>query len=205
MNPTGPRSGRIIRAAPPNPYGETKLAVEHLLKDCATANGLRYVSLRYFNAAGADASGAIGERHQPESHRIPLVLQLATGERENIRIFGTDYPTPDGTCVRDYVHVSDFAQAHLLALRSLMVDGDSAVYNLGNSKGYSVREVIDVARRVTGHPIPAITAVRRAGDPAVLIADSAKIRRELGWKPRYESLTTIVETAWAWHRQEAAR
>ncbi len=190
---------------PTNPYGETKLTVEHLLKDCATAHGLRYVSLRYFNAAGADASGTIGERHQPESHLIPLVLQVATGERANIRIFGTDYPTPDGTCVRDYVHVSDLAQAHLLALQSLMAGGDNAVYNLGNSKGYSVREVIDVARRVTGHSIPATTSARRAGDPAVLIADSARIRRELGWRPRYESLATIVETAWAWHKHEAAR
>ncbi len=190
---------------PTNPYGETKLAVEHLLKDCATAHGLRYVSLRYFNAAGADAAGAIGERHKPESHLIPLALQVATGERSDIRIFGTDYPTPDGTCVRDYVHVSDLAQAHLLALQLLMADGDSAVYNLGNSRGYSVREVIDVARQVTGHSIPATTAARRAGDPAMLIADSSRIRRELGWRPRYESLDAIVETAWAWHKHEATR
>ncbi len=190
---------------PTNPYGETKLAVEHLLKDCALAHGLRYVSLRYFNAAGADASGAIGERHRPESHLIPLVLQVATRERANIRIFGIDYPTPDGTCVRDYVHVSDLAQAHLLALQSIMAGGENAVYNLGNSKGYSVREVIDVARRVTGHPIPATISARRAGDPAVLIADSSRVRQKLGWQPRYENLAAIVETAWAWHKREASR
>ncbi len=190
---------------PTNPYGASKLAVERMLDDCAAAYGLNYTSLRYFNAAGADASGKIGERHQPESHLIPLVLQVATGERENIKIFGTDYPTPDGTCVRDYVHVSDLAQAHLLALQALMAGGDNAVYNLGNSKGYSVREVIEVARLVTGHSIPAVSAERRAGDPAVLIADSAKIRRELGWQPRYESLAAIMETAWAWHKQETIR
>ncbi len=190
---------------PTNPYGASKLAVERMLEDCAGAHGLRYVSLRYFNAAGADASGKIGERHQPETHLIPLVLQVATGERENIRIFGTDYPTTDGSCLRDYVHVSDLAQAHLLALQSLMTTGGNAIYNLGNSKGYSVHEVIDVTRQITRHPIPTVTAARRPGDPAILIADSTKIRRELGWRPHYESLTAIVETAWAWHRKEARR
>ncbi len=189
---------------PTNPYGQTKLAVEHMLNDCAAAHGLRYMSLRYFNAAGADASGTLGERHQPESHLIPLVLQVATGERLDIRIYGTDYPTPDGTCVRDYVHVSDLAQAHLLALRALMQNHASAVYNLGNNTGYSVREVIETSRQITGHPIPATVAARRPGDPAVLIADSARIRRELGWQPRYESLCSIVETAWAWHRMEVS-
>ncbi len=190
---------------PTNPYGTSKLTVEHMLEDCARAYGLTYVSLRYFNAAGADAAGGIGERHEPESHLIPLVLQVATGQRENIKIFGTDYPTPDGTCLRDYVHVSDLAQAHLLALRHLLAGGACAAYNLGNSKGYSVREVIETARRITGHAIPAVIAARRPGDPAKLIADSAKIRRELGWKPRYEDLTSIIETAWVWHQREAAR
>jgi UDP-glucose 4-epimerase len=188
---------------PTNPYGATKVAVERFLADCAQSSGLKYISLRYFNAAGADASGMLGERHEPETHLIPLVLHVAAGERKNIRIFGTDYPTADGTCIRDYVHVSDLTQAHLLALESLLNGGDSAVYNLGNSKGHSVRNVIDIARSVTGHPIPETVADRRAGDPAVLIADSEKIRRELGWKPRYEDLKTIVETAWNWHQREA--
>ncbi len=188
---------------PTNPYGISKLTVEHMLADCQRAYGLQYVSLRYFNAAGADASGEIGERHEPESHLIPLVLQVAAGQRKSIKIFGTDYPTPDGTCLRDYVHVSDLAQAHLLALRHLLGGGESAVYNLGNSKGYSVREVIETARRITGHPIPTVTAARRPGDPAQLIADSAKIRRELSWEPRYENLASIIETAWAWHQKEA--
>lgn len=190
---------------PTNPYGATKLAVERLLADCAQGSNLKYIALRYFNAAGADASGKLGERHEPETHLIPLVLQVATGEREKIMIFGTDYPTPDGTCIRDYVHVSDLTQAHLLALESLLKGGDSAAYNLGNSKGYSVRDVIKIARHVTGHPVPEAIADKRAGDPAVLIADSEKIRRELGWKPRYENLETIIETAWNWHKQEAGR
>ena len=191
--------------APANPYGATKLAVERLLADCAQSSRLKYIALRYFNAAGADASGKLGERHEPETHLIPLVLQVATGEREKIRVFGTDYPTPDGTCIRDYVHVSDLTQAHFLALKSLLKGGRSATYNLGNSKGYSVRDVIGIARRVTGHAIPEIVEGKRAGDPAVLIADSEKIRRELGWKPSYEDLETIIETAWKWHKQEAGR
>lgn len=188
---------------PTNPYGATKLAVERLLTDCSQGYDLKYISLRYFNAAGADSSGKLGERHEPETHLIPLILQVATGERMNIRIFGTNYPTPDGTCVRDYIHVSDLTQAHLLALESLLKGGASAVYNLGNSRGHSVRDVIKAARDVTGHSIPATTADRRAGDPAVLIADSEKICRELGWKPRYEDLKTIIETAWTWHQREA--
>ncbi len=191
--------------APTNPYGATKLAVERMLQDCAAAYGLRYAALRYFNAAGADAEGARGERHEPESHLIPLILQVATGEREQIRIFGTDYPTPDGTCLRDYVHVNDLSQAHLLALQSLLQGGPSEVYNLGNSKGYSVREVIEVARGITGHPIPAVETDRRPGDPAVLVADSRKIRTALGWKPRYEELATLIATAWRWHQAEARR
>ena len=190
---------------PTNPYGATKLAVERMLADCAAASSLRYVSLRYFNAAGADPSGLLGERHEPETHLIPLILQVATGEREAIQIYGLDYPTADGTCIRDYIHVSDLTQAHLLALRHLMAGASSAVYNLGNSRGHSVREVIDAARAVTGHAIPTVPAGRRAGDPAMLVADSGKIRRDMGWKPKFEDLRTIIETAWTWHSKEAAR
>ncbi len=190
--------------APTNPYGATKLTVERMLHDASAASGLSYSCLRYFNAAGADAAGKIGERHQPETHLIPLVLQVATGERDAIRIFGTDYPTPDGTCLRDYVHVSDLTRAHLLALEALLGGGGNSVYNLGNSTGYSVRQVIDTAREITGHAIPATVAERRAGDPAVLVADSSRIRAGLGWKPEYESLEAIIRTAWAWHQTEAA-
>jgi UDP-glucose 4-epimerase len=189
---------------PTNPYGSTKVAVEQILRHCDSAYGLKSTSLRYFNAAGADPSGRIGERHDPESHLIPLVLQTALGEREDIKIFGTDYPTPDGTCIRDYIHVNDLSQAHLLALKALLAGGESAVYNLGNSKGYSVRDVISVTERVTGLSINAIESDRRPGDPAVLIAGADRIRRELGWKPQYEDLETIIRTAWGWHRNEAA-
>ena len=187
---------------PTNPYGATKLAVERLLHDASQASGMTYNILRYFNAAGADESGTIGERHEPETHLIPLILQVATGERDAIRIFGEDYPTPDGSCLRDYVHVSDLAQAHLLGLESLLNGGGNSIYNLGNSTGYSVKQVIDVSRDITGHPIPAITSGRRAGDPAILIADSSRIRKKLGWKPRYESLESIIRSAWEWHQQE---
>ena len=190
---------------PTNPYGATKFAVERMLADNAAASDFRFVSLRYFNAAGADPSGRIGERHYPETHLIPLVLKVATGERESIQIFGTNYPTLDGTCIRDYVHVCDLVQAHLLALEQLFNGGGSAVYNLGNNRGYSVREVIEMAMRITKHPILAVEADRRPGDPAFLVADSNKVRRELGWQPRYESLETIIETAWNWHRCEALR
>jgi UDP-glucose 4-epimerase len=188
---------------PTNPYGESKIAVERMLKGCDSAYGLKYISLRYFNAAGADRSGKIGERHRNETHLIPLVLEVAAGRRENIKIFGTDYPTPDGTCVRDYIHVSDLSGAHLLALNSLLSGGDSAVYNLGNNRGYSVREVIELSRKVTGKPIPAIEADKRPGDPAILIASSDKIKKNLGWKPEYEDLETIIKTAWKWHQKEA--
>jgi len=189
---------------PTNPYGESKIAVERMLKDCDSAYGLKYISLRYFNAAGADRSGEIGERHRNETHLIPLVLEVAAGRRENIKIFGIDYPTPDGTCIRDYIHVSDLSGAHLLALNSLLFGGDSAVYNLGNNRGYSVREVIELSRKVTGKPIPAIEADKRPGDPAILIASSDKIKEKLGWKPVYEDLETIIKTAWKWHQKEAA-
>lgn len=184
---------------PTNPYGATKLAVERMLADCVVAHELRYVALRYFNAAGADPAGDIGEKHDPETHLIPLALEVAAGRRAALRVFGTDYPTPDGTCLRDYVHVNDLAQAHLLALERLLGGGDSGTYNLGNSHGYSVREVIEVARAVTGKPIPAHAAERRPGDPAILVADSSKARRDLGWSPEFEDLRAIIETAWAWH------
>ena len=185
---------------PTNPYGATKLAVERMLQDCDAAHGLKYISLRYFNAAGAHESGTIGEMHQPESHLIPLILKVATGERKNISIFGTDYPTADGTCLRDYIHVNDLARAHLLALEALMGGKGSNVYNLGNSCGFSVREVIELSRKITGYPIPVVETARRAGDPAVFVASSDKIRRELGWQPKYEDLQTIIETAWNWHK-----
>jgi UDP-glucose 4-epimerase len=188
---------------PTNPYGASKIAVERMLKDCDLAYGLKYISLRYFNASGADESGKIGERHHNETHLIPLILEVATGRRENIKIFGANYPTPDGTCIRDYIHVSDLTRAHLLALKALLSGGDSAVYNLGNNRGYSVREVIELARKITGKPIPAIEADKRPGDPAVLIASSDKIKKALGWKPEYEDLETIIKTAWVWHQREA--
>ena len=184
---------------PTNPYGATKVAVEQLLNNCDSAYGLKSVALRYFNASGADESGEIGERHEPETHLIPLILKAAKGERKDIKIFGTDYPTHDGTCIRDYVHVSDLTQAHLLALEALLSGKESSVYNLGNSKGYSVREVIELARKVTGQPIETFEAERRPGDPSELVATSDKIRQELGWKPKYENLETIITTAWNWH------
>jgi UDP-glucose 4-epimerase len=184
---------------PTNAYGESKLLVERMLAWFHQIHGLRYASLRYFNAAGA-ARPDRGEAHQPETHLIPRVLQVALGRAQHVNIFGTDYPTPDGTCVRDYVHVSDLARAHLLAFEALALDNSSRlIYNLGNGQGFSVRQVVDVAREVTGHPIPLIEGARRVGDPAVLIASSEKIRRELGWQPRFPDLKTIVESAWQWH------
>ena len=186
---------------PTSPYGETKQVVEDMLKASDTAYGLRSICLRYFNAAGADPSGKIGENHQPESHLIPLILQVASGHRDSISIFGTDYPTPDGTCVRDYIHVNDLASAHLLALESLMTGDQSGIYNLGNGQGFSVREVIESARNITRHPIPVKEAPRRPGDPAVLIASSDRIMDELNWQPRYGNLDEIIHTAWQWHNQ----
>lgn len=185
---------------PINPYGRTKLAFEGLLEDYREAYGLQYTCLRYFNAAGADPAGRIGEDHNPESHLVPLVLQVALGQREQIMIFGDDYPTPDGTCVRDYIHVHDLASAHLLALQRLVDGGGSGIYNLGNGQGFSVTEIIDVCCNVTGHPIPAKTAPRRPGDPAVLIASAECARIELGWQAEYTDVRGIIETAWTWHQ-----
>ena len=184
---------------PINPYGFSKLAVERMLDDYATAYGLASAALRYFNAAGAAADGSNGEDHTPESHLIPLVLQVALGQREQITILGDDYPTPDGTCVRDYVHVEDLADAHLAALDRLQ-PGRTLKLNLGTGRGYSVREVIEACRRVTGHAIPAARAPRRPGDPPELVADCRLAREILGWSPRYATLESIVETAWRWHR-----
>ncbi len=187
------------RTDPTNCYGETKLSMEHMMRWVSQAHGLRYVALRYFNACGAHASGAIGEAHNPETHLIPLILQVPGGKREKISIFGDDYPTKDGTCVRDYIHVTDLAQAHILALDYLLKGGENNVFNLGNGVGFTVKEVIDVARAVTGHPIPAETCPRRAGDPAQLIASSEKAVKVLGWKPQYNDLNTIIASAWKWH------
>ncbi len=188
------------RTCPTNPYGETKLAMEKMFRWTAEAHGMSFVSLRYFNACGADESGNIGEAHNPESHLIPLVLQVPNGKREFISIFGTDYDTPDGTCIRDYIHVTDLAAAHILAVRYLLDGGKSDIFNLGNGVGYSVREVIEVARRVTGHPIPAVETPRRAGDPARLVASSEKAKSILGWRPAHDSLDEIIESAWNWHK-----
>ena len=188
------------RTEPTNPYGETKLAMEKMFKWTAKAHNMRYVSLRYFNACGADASGEIGEAHNPESHLIPLILQVPNGKREKISIYGTDYPTADGTCIRDYIHVTDLAEAHILAVKYLLNGGESNIFNLGNGVGFSVREVIETARKVTGHPIPAEETPRRAGDPAQLIASSKKAKEVLGWNPCHDSLEEIIASAWNWHK-----
>lgn len=185
---------------PTNPYGESKLCVEKMLKWCDKAYGIKYTALRYFNVAGAHASGEIGEAHTTETHLIPIVLQVALGQREKIGIYGDDYPTQDGTCIRDYIHVMDLADAHILALNRLRKGGDSTVFNLGNGEGFSVKEVIEVCRKVTGHTIPAETSPRRAGDPAKLVASSEKAMHELKWTPKYNSLEKIIETAWNWHK-----
>ncbi|KZE79671.1 UDP-glucose 4-epimerase [Paenibacillus elgii] len=188
------------RTLPTNAYGETKLAMEKMMRWFDTAHGIKYVSLRYFNAAGAHESGRIGEDHSPETHLVPIILQVALGKRAHISIFGEDYATPDGTCIRDYIHVTDLADAHILAVEKLRSGGDSSVYNLGNGKGFSVKEVIDIAREVTGHAIPAVVEARRAGDPAVLVASSERGRTELGWQPKRDSLQQIIASAWVWHQ-----
>lgn len=186
---------------PTNAYGESKLLVEHMLMWLHRCHGFRYASLRYFNVAGAMPGR--GEAHEPESHLIPLILDAALGRRQAIKVFGSDYPTPDGTCIRDYIHVHDLAQAHLLALRALddEAHGGRLIYNLGNGQGFSVREVIEAARKVTGKAIPVIEEPRRLGDPAVLVASSEKIQRELGWAPQHANLDEILASAWDWHQQ----
>lgn len=188
------------KTLPTNAYGESKLIVEKILKWCDYAYGIKYTALRYFNACGAYKTGEIGEDHNPESHLIPLILNVALGKREKIMIYGDDYPTKDGTCIRDYIHVSDLASAHLLALNKLMNGGESRSFNLGNGTGFSVKEVIDISRKVTGHEIPAEIAPRRSGDPAILIASSKNAIDELGWEPKYNNLETIISTAWQWHQ-----
>ena len=187
------------KTEPTNTYGETKLAMEKMFKWTDIAHGMKYVSLRYFNACGAHVSGEIGEAHSPETHLIPLVLQVPLGQREAISIYGDDYPTSDGTCIRDYIHVADLAQAHILAVEYLMKGNDSNIFNLGNGIGFTVKEVIDSARKVTGHPIPAVITPRRAGDPAKLIASSDKAKSVLGWNPQHADLEEIISSAWKWH------
>lgn len=186
------------RTEPTNPYGATKLAIENMLKWCDRAYGIHYVALRYFNAAGSDTEAGIGEDHDPESHLIPLVMKTALGQRDHIGIYGEDYPTPDGTCVRDYIHVKDLAQAHLLALEYLARGGESDVFNLGSGNGYSVRQIIETARRITGREIRATAEPRRGGDPSILIASNKKAAERLGWHPAL-GLDQIVSDAWAWH------
>lgn len=187
-------------AVPVNPYGATKLALEGAMRWYEEAYGLCFTSLRYFNAAGADPAGDIGEDHEPETHLIPLVLKAALGLRPQLEVFGSDYATPDGTCVRDYIHVNDLAEAHILALEAMAGSNTSKIYNLGNGNGYSVLEVIKTAEAVAGRPVPVTYTARRAGDPAVLVAGAAKIKSELGWRPNFPGLKEIIETAWHWHR-----
>lgn len=185
---------------PTNTYGETKLAMEHMMKWVDTAHDVKYIALRYFNVAGAYHTGEIGEAHNPETHLIPLILQVPNGKRDHIYIFGDDYDTPDGTCIRDYIHIEDLIHAHILAMKHLLETNTSNYYNLGSGDGYSVKEMIDAARTVTNHPIPAIISERRPGDPARLIASSNKIEQELGWKRQYNSIESIISSAWEFHR-----
>ena len=185
---------------PTNPYGETKLTVEKMLKWADNAYGIKFVALRYFNAAGAHISGKIGEDHNPETHLIPIILQTALGQREKMFIFGDDYDTPDGTCVRDYIHVTDLADAHIKALEKLFRTNESGIYNLGNGKGFSVKEVIEKAKKITGKDFKVEIEARRSGDPSTLIASSEKAIKELGWKPKFNTLDKIIETAWNWHK-----
>ena len=186
---------------PTNAYGETKLMMEKMMRWCETAYGLNYVALRYFNVAGARATGEIGEDHTPETHLVPLVLEVANGQRPVISIYGDDYATEDGTCIRDYIHVEDLIDAHLLALEYLKQGNTSDIFNLGSSRGFSVREIIEAARRVTGHAIPEQVVARRAGDPSTLIAGSDKAKTVLGWTPRRTEIDTIIQDAWRWHEQ----
>lgn len=185
--------------SPTNAYGETKLTMEKLIKWCEQAHGIRYVSLRYFNVAGAREDGVIGEDHTPETHLVPIILQTALGQRKEITIFGDDYNTEDGTCIRDYIHVEDLIEAHLLALKYLTNGGASNIFNLGSNHGFSVKEMIEEARKVTGHPIPAVLGERRAGDPDILIASSEKAKTILGWAPKRTAISKIIEDAWHWH------
>lgn len=189
------------RKEPTNTYGETKLAMEKMMKWVSNAHDLKFVSLRYFNACGAHSLGEIGEDHKPETHLIPLILQVPNGQREHIGIFGDDYETPDGTCIRDYIHVTDLADAHILAVEYLKKGNESDIFNLGNGIGFSVKEVVETARKVTGHPIPAVISPRRAGDPAQLIASSEKAKKILGWNPQHEDLNEIITSAWKWHKK----
>lgn len=188
------------RTSPTNTYGETKLSMEKMFKWTGKAHGLRFVSLRYFNACGAHKSGEIGEAHAPETHLIPLILQVPNNQREFISIFGDDYPTADGTCIRDYIHVTDLVMAHILAVEYLRQGNESEIFNLGNGKGFSVLEVIEAARKVTGHSIPEKITPRRDGDPAQLVASSEKAKKILGWNPQLDNLETIIASAWKWHK-----
>ena len=192
------REDAVLR--PTNVYGRTKLIIEGMLADFAMAYGFSYVALRYFNAAGALPEGGVGEDHTPESHLIPLILKTALGQRAAISMYGTDYPTADGTCVRDYIHVTDLASAHVLAIEHLLAGGEPRTYNLGSQNGFSVREVIDKAKKITGIDFPVVEAARRAGDPAVLVASSAKFQQDFGWQMHYSDVETILRTAWDWHR-----
>ena len=188
-----------LETCPTNTYGETKLTMEKMMKWVSRANGVRYVSLRYFNAAGALPDGSIGEDHKTETHLIPLILQVPTGRRDHITVFGDDYPTPDGTCLRDYIHVVDLADAHVLALEYLRKGGASDIFNLGNGQGFSVKEMIAAAEKATGRSIKVEIGARRAGDPAQLIASSEKARTVLGWKPQFTDVEQVIGTAWKWH------
>ena len=188
------------KTEPINTYGETKLSMEKMFKWVSEAHNIKFVSLRYFNAAGAHKSGKIGEDHNPETHLIPLILQVPNNKRENIKIFGDDYETKDGTCIRDYIHVTDLAQAHILAIEYLKKTGKSDIFNLGNGVGFSVKEIIETARKVTGHPIPSVICPRRFGDPAQLIASNKKAEQILGWKPVYGNPEDIIASAWKWHK-----
>lgn len=185
---------------PLNPYGRSKLMVEHMLADFDSAYGQKYIALRYFNAAGADPQARIGENHDPETHLIPLALQAITGKRPPLQLFGQDYDTPDGTCIRDYIHVDDLASAHILAIEFLINGGDSGIFNLGSNHGYSVNEVIETAAKVTGQQLPFTYAARRPGDPATLVADASLAKKVLGWQPQYTDLTQIIAHAWAWEQ-----